>query len=298
MKLLVFRALWGMTGPAAEQIERIAAAGYDGIEGAPPEDMPRADFLRRLDEHHLKLILGAQVDRLDQLETTLKRLADYGPLKIDLHSGRDSFSRDEGRAYFEAALRLEDDIRLPVGHETHRGRMFFSPWDTAFYLREFPALKIVADYSHWVTVCERLPDDQADALELANQRAIHIHGRVGYEEGPQVPDPAAPEYAAQLAWHETQWQRNTARRATCTRCRTPISPSRICGRSACGARRARVRSWRKSEGEVMSPVVLRFSSRAASRQVEGNSHVSEKDRVIPLSVSVFSGRVWVTLGDL
>jgi hypothetical protein len=207
MKLLVFRALWGMTGPVAEQIERIAAAGYDGIEGAPPDDMPRADFLRRLDEHHLKLILGAQVDRLDHLEPTLKRLADYGPLKIDLHSGRDSFSRDEGRAYFEAALRLENDIRIPVGHETHRGRMFFTPWDTAFYLREFPSLKIVADYSHWVNVCERLPNDQADVLELANQRAIHIHGRVGYEEGPQVPDPAAPEYAAQLAWHETHWQR-------------------------------------------------------------------------------------------
>jgi hypothetical protein len=207
MKLLVFRALWGMTGPTAEQIERIAAAGYDGIEGAPPEDMPRADFLRRLDEYHLKLILGAQVDARDQLEPTLKRLADYGPLKIGLHSGRDHFSRDEGRVYFETALRLEDDIRIPVGHETHRGRMFFSPWDTAFYLREFPALRIVADYSHWVNVCERLPNDQADALELANQRAIHIHGRVGYEEGPQVPDPAAREYAAQLEWHETHWQR-------------------------------------------------------------------------------------------
>lgn len=205
MNLLVFRAFWGMTGPGAGQIERIAAAGYDGVEGAPPDDMPRAEFLRRLDEHRLALILGAQVDSRDQLEPTLKRLAEYGPLKIDLHSGRDSFSRDEGRAYFETALSIEADIKIPVGHETHRGRMFFSPWDTAFYLREFPTLKIVADYSHWVNVCERLPVDQADALELANRRAIHIHGRVGYEEGPQVPDPAAPEYAGQLAWHESQW---------------------------------------------------------------------------------------------
>jgi hypothetical protein len=207
MKLLVFRALWGMVGSPAEQIERIAAAGYDGIEGAPPDEMPRAEFLRRLYEHKLALILGAQVDTRAQLEPTLKRLAEYGPLKIGLHSGRDSFSRDEGRAFFEEALRVEAEIKIPVGHETHRGRMFFSPWDTAFYLREFPALNMVADYSHWVNVCERLPDDQAEALELANQHAIHIHGRVGYEEGPQVPDPAAPEYAAQLAWHEKQWQR-------------------------------------------------------------------------------------------
>jgi len=119
----------------------------------------------------------------------------------------DCFSRDEGRAFFEEALRLEEAIGIPVGHETHRGRMFFSPWDTAFYLREFPALKIVADYSHWVNVCERLPEDQREALDLANRAAIHIHGRVGYEEGPQVPDPSAPEYAAQRDWHEQQWQR-------------------------------------------------------------------------------------------
>ena len=207
MKLLVFRAFWGMTGPIAAQIEQIAAAGYDGVEGAPPDDMPSDEFLRRLDDHKLTLILGGFVNSRDDLEPTLKRLADYGPMKIDLHSGRDSFSRDEGRAYFEEALRLEAEIGIPIGHETHRGRMFFTPWDTAFYLREFPTLQIVADYSHWVNVCERLPDDQAAALELANQRTIHIHGRVGYEEGPQVPDPAAPEYADQLTWHEKQWQR-------------------------------------------------------------------------------------------
>jgi sugar phosphate isomerase/epimerase len=206
MKLLVFRALWGMTGPTEQQIERIAAAGYDGVEGGPPEAVSRQAFAALLEKHNLKLILGAQVSDQKDIEPTLKRLAEYGPMMIDLHSGRDSMTRDEGRAYFEAALRVEEAIGIPVGHETHRGRLFFSPWDTAFYLNEFDALKIVADYSHWVNVCERLPDDQAEALELANRRAIHVHGRVGYEEGPQVPDPSAPEYAAQLAWHETQWQ--------------------------------------------------------------------------------------------
>jgi hypothetical protein len=208
MKLMVFRALWGMTGPMANQIERIAAAGYDGVEGAPPDpdEMPRADFMRRVEEHRLALILGAQVDSRDQLEPTLKRLADFGPIKLDLHSGRDCMSHDEGCAYFEEALKLEQAIGVPVGHETHRGRMFFTPWDTAFYLREFGSLRIVADYSHWVNVCERLPDDQAEALDLANRRALHIHGRVGYEEGPQVPDPAAQEYADHLIWHEKQWK--------------------------------------------------------------------------------------------
>lgn len=207
MKLLVFRALWGMTGPLEAQVAQIAAAGYDGVEGAPPNpaDMTPAAFLALLERHHLQFIAGAFVTDKADLAPTLNRLAEYAPLKIDLHSGQDSMTRDEGSAFFEEALRIEATLGVPVGHETHRGRAFFTPWDTAYYLRQFDTLKIVADYSHWVNVCERLPDDQADALALANARAIHIHGRVGYEEGPQVPDPAAPEYARHLAWHEAQW---------------------------------------------------------------------------------------------
>ena len=33
----------------------------------------------------------------------------------------------------------------------------------------------------------------------------HIHARVGYAEGPQVPDPRAPEYLSALERHEGWW---------------------------------------------------------------------------------------------
>lgn len=208
MKLLVLRALWGMTGAYPEQVEHVAAAGYDGIEAWPDQfAVSRSEFLSPVQQHGLQLIVGALIQTADELESALTRLAEYEPLKINLHSGRDSMTRDEGCAFFERAMRIEERIGVPVAHETHRGRLFFTPWDTAFYLRQFDTLKVTADYSHWVNVCERLPDDQAEALELANGRAIHIHGRVGYEEGPQVPDPSALEYAEHLAWHEHQWQR-------------------------------------------------------------------------------------------
>lgn len=206
MPVPIFRALWGMVGELPEQLERIAAAGYDGIEvWAAGFGIKAPELGRLLAAHSLQLIMASSVDTTADLEPTLKRLAEYEPLRINLHSGRDSFSREEGCAYFEEALRVESLINLPVSYETHRGRMFFTPWDTAYYLKQFDTLKITADYSHWVNVCERVPDDQAEAIALANQRAIHIHGRVGYEEGPQVPDPAAPEYASHLAWHERQW---------------------------------------------------------------------------------------------
>ncbi len=207
MKLLVFRALWGMTGAFQDQIERVAAAGYDGFEFWPGQwTIDRQEIVKLAASYHLKMIVGALVPSQDHLIPTLTELAEFEPLRINLHSGRDNMTQDEACAFFEEALHVESKIGFPVGHETHRGRILFTPWATAYYLRQFPLLRITADYSHWVNVCERLPEDEAAALELANQRTIHIHGRVGYEEGPQVPDPSAPEYAAQLAWHEAQWK--------------------------------------------------------------------------------------------
>ena len=43
MQLIIFRALWGMTGPFEEQIERIAAAGYDGVDGYPAASDPHGE---------------------------------------------------------------------------------------------------------------------------------------------------------------------------------------------------------------------------------------------------------------
>lgn len=207
MDLVVFRSLWGMTGSIEAMVQAVADSGYDGIEAwfevVPPPDQ----FLPLLQARGLKLIMAGHASTIADLEPTLTRLAAYKPLKIGLHSGRDSMSQDEGCRFYEHALKLEADLGIPVLHETHRGRALFTPWTTAFYLKAFPNLRIVADLSHWVNVCERLPDDQQEALELVHQRTGHIHGRVGYEEGPQVPDPRAPEYAYAVEWHEAQWRK-------------------------------------------------------------------------------------------
>ncbi len=197
----------GHDGSLTENLDLIAASGYDGVDAWIGNGAPTANELIALSNARgLRRVAATTVDSADEIGPTLRRLAEYEPVHINLHSGRDSMSHDEGSRFFEAALKVEAEIGVPVVHETHRGRLLYTPWDTAFYLRQFEALHINADYSHWVNVCERLPDDQAEALTLANQRARYIHGRVGYEEGPQVPDPSAPEYASQLAWHERQWQ--------------------------------------------------------------------------------------------
>jgi len=207
MKLEIYRALWGMEGSLESQFERIAAAGYDGAEvWLSGSNFDRSQILRLAEQHHLRLIVAGAIATIAEIQPTLQAFAEYNPVKINIQSGIDSMTFDEGKRFVEAMLEAEGKLGFTVMQETHRGKLLYTPWVAAAYLREFPELHITADYSHWVNVCERLPVDQAEALTLANQRARHIHGRVGYEEGPQVPDPSAPEYAAQLDWHETQWK--------------------------------------------------------------------------------------------
>lgn len=207
MQVLIFRALWGMTGTLDEQFERISAAGYDGVECWPRFlGLNPARLQKLLDRYSLRLITAGRIEAADELDRELEFLAAFAPVKINIQGGRDAMTYSEGVGFFETALAVEQSIGVPVVHETHRGCLLFTPWVTAAFLRELPVLKLTADYSHWVNVCERLPDDQAAALTLANERSFHVHGRVGYAEGPQVPDPAAPEYAVELAWHEQQWE--------------------------------------------------------------------------------------------
>jgi hypothetical protein len=42
-------------------------------------------------------------------------------------------------------------------------------------------------------------------VKKAAQRCIHIHGRVGYEAGPQVADPRAYEYSRHVTAFERWW---------------------------------------------------------------------------------------------
>jgi hypothetical protein len=49
-------------------------------------------------------------------------------------------------------------------------------------------------------------DCEWDSITRVAQQAHHIHGRVGYDQGPQVPHPGAPEYAEALASHQRCWE--------------------------------------------------------------------------------------------
>jgi sugar phosphate isomerase/epimerase len=212
MRLLLFRHLWGVSGSWEEVFPKFKAAGYHGIETSvpPPEDCERLQ--RLLSQHGLELILqvftsGETVDaHLESFRRQIEEARLLRPHLINAHSGRDAWDESEALRFFERALAIEDAAGVTVAHETHRGRILFQPWICRRLLAQFKRLQLCCDYSHWVCVCERLLEDQHEILQQCASRCVHLHARVGYEQGPQVSDPRAPEYAAQLAAHESWWR--------------------------------------------------------------------------------------------
>ncbi|XEC94660.1 sugar phosphate isomerase/epimerase family protein [Paenibacillus tarimensis] len=219
MELKMYKAAWGMPGGWEKRIKQISEAGYTGIETPMPSRADETLFRELLDQYHLDLILQIYTgcehnekpypdtakEHTISLETQMERAVTFKPVMINSQSAKDSMPYDEQLAFYEQSIRIEQQAGIPIAHETHRGRAMFTPWSTARLLRDLPDLHIAADFSHWCCVCESLLPDHAESLSLAAKHAIHIHGRVGYEQGPQVPDFRAPEYEYALVQFERWW---------------------------------------------------------------------------------------------
>jgi sugar phosphate isomerase/epimerase len=220
MELEIYRQLWGVTTPLGRALPRFKDEGFSGVEHELPAAGESAELRQALVTaglHSIPLV-GSHGDTFDEhlvsLTEQVRRAAEYEPRLITCHTGADRWPIADALAILEHALALEADVGIPLAHETHRTRVLFSPWQTLELLRRLPGLKLCCDYSHWVVVAERLLDDEVDVLDACAERCIHIHARVGYQEGPQVPDPAAPEYRSELLAHERWWDQIWASQET------------------------------------------------------------------------------------
>jgi hypothetical protein len=214
MELKYFKSRWEAGDLVLEEfLEQVKEAGFDGAEIYFPdlEETPE-EVAARLREHGLMLVAqmgtaGRTVDEhLVSLEELIPRCAAAEPVLVNSQTGRDWFSFDDNRRIFERALELSERHRVHVVHETHRSRPTFCTTETLRHLEALPDLRLTADISHWMCVHESDLSDQAEALAAVVPRVDHIHARVGYAEGPQVPHPLAPEYEAVLDAHVRFWQ--------------------------------------------------------------------------------------------
>lgn len=214
MELKLFRHLWGVGNPLAA-LPRFKSKGYHGIEVGILVMPDHERLVEGIHAHGFDFIpqiftadftQEPDVSRhVDSFARHLETVAAFDPMMVVAHSGCDAWTPAEAESFYRQALSIAAGYSFPIAHETHRGRYFYNPWNCAAMLDLFPGLRLCCDFSHWVCVCERLIDDQLDIIRQAAGRCIHLHARVGFENGPQVPDPAAPQYATHLAAHERWW---------------------------------------------------------------------------------------------
>jgi sugar phosphate isomerase/epimerase len=219
MQLKLYKTLWGFDGDHVDAVEAAVDAGFDGIEGPPPGDAgQRRRFKRALATHGLDYIAeictaGSYVpDRratvAEHLASLKQRLAwsrELNPRFVTSLAGCDAWAEQQSIDFFGSAMALAAAFELPISFETHRSRSLFNPWTTRRIATALPAMQLTVDFSHWCVVCERLMDTELDVIETLAPQVRHIHARVGYEQGPQVPHPAAPEYAEALHAHQRWW---------------------------------------------------------------------------------------------
>lgn len=211
MRLKLFRHLWGLEQPWEQAFEQIRAQGYAGIETLLPAPADESRFTDLLTKHELEFIVtvhtrGSSVrEDLASLRQQSERAARLNGRFVAAQAGSDDFDASDAAEFYAEALKIEAGVGIAIAHETHRGRPLFHPRATARIIERFPALKLVCDFSHWVCVCERLIDDALPVIHRVAEQAHHIHARVGYAQGPQVPDPRVERYRAEVEAHERWW---------------------------------------------------------------------------------------------
>lgn len=198
MKLLMLCPQWGSEHlPLEDFFLKVKDAGYDGIETWVPEDInERKKFISLLSRYQLKSVSHQHQAKGNGIDKYCKSLEHYlylsmecNPLLINSHSGRDYFSFDEQLQVIDTVEEFSIKNNITIAHETHRGRIGFSPYNAMELFKQRPDMKITADFSHWTCVTESWLENSTTILEEAIKRSKHLHARVGYTQGPQIPDP-------------------------------------------------------------------------------------------------------------
>ena len=213
---------WGSENDTADVfVDKVMSAGYEGVEIFLPKltDTFTEVFMEEMEsvmnknpeflfiaQHITSVENGSVDDYIARVKTNLTQLTSLQPSFINSHTGKDYFSFDENCKVIEAALNISNKTGIRILHETHRGRFSFHAASLIPYLQKFPEMELVGDFSHFCNVSESMLQEQEEILEQIIPHVSHIHARVGYEQGPQVNDPFAPEWQKHFSVFEKWWQ--------------------------------------------------------------------------------------------
>ncbi|VGO19122.1 sugar phosphate isomerase/epimerase family protein [Pontiella sulfatireligans] len=193
----------------------VAKAGFDGIElnlsTDPAETVVQLDLLKENGLEYVAQHSGTCAHDFEEHKAhyreNLERITALKPQKLNCHTGIDFFTFEQNLEIVDIALEVGASCGVPIVHETHRGRFPYHAALTFQYLEARTELRLTADFSHWCCVSESLLEGQEAFVDMAIERADHIHSRVGYDQGPQINDPRAPENAYIVERFLSWWDR-------------------------------------------------------------------------------------------
>lgn len=203
--------------PFATYLDRVVADGFDAAEcfllpiTEPAPEIRDGVASRKLFLVGQVITLGkTPAEHQESMTTQVKNAHACGARFVNCHTGSDFFSFADNVALFQHAATLSQDLGLSILHETHRGRALFNLPDTMRYLDAVPGLELTSDISHFMCVHESELREHAPWLDRVIERTRHIHARVGFNEGPQVAHPLAPEWNGLLEHYLALWKKMAA----------------------------------------------------------------------------------------
>lgn len=225
MELLFFCPRWG-----SEQLDwrnfltTVKKDGYDGVEWAISSEISVKEInetFQKINDFGLKIIAqhfdtytANFYEHRKAYIAWLNKIKDFNIYAINSQTGKDFFSMEQNQELIDEAQKISVATGINIYHETHRGKFSFAAHVTKKYMEADAHLKITLDASHCLNVAESYLEDQPEAMNLAISRTEHIHARVGHPEGPQISDPAAPEFSQTLDTHLKWWDTVVKRKET------------------------------------------------------------------------------------
>ncbi len=215
MKIKFFCPQWGSKDlDNIKFVKKVNAAGYDGIEMSLPLDKTKKELILKDIKNHDLLFIAQHWETVTtdfeahkkEYRQRIENLASANPVLINSQTGRDFFSFEQNAELITLANDIAKQHGVHLVHETHRSKFSFAAHIVANFINKIPDLRIGFDVSHWCAVAETFLDDQKENVELGISRADHIHARVGFPEGPQIPDPRLPEWQDAVEIHIAWWK--------------------------------------------------------------------------------------------
>lgn len=234
MTIKFFCPRWGNTQSWNDFLLQVKQAGYNGIEaGIAPDITPaELDSIYNLSAQHGLEVIGqhystydADFNRhYDNYCSWFEMMSPYPSVRINTQTGKDFFTFEQNKQLVDFTVTYSEKYNMPLSHETHRNKFTFAAHITKEYLQRLDYLRLTLDLSHWVNVAESYLEDQQEAVDLAISRTDHLHARVGYPEGPQVPDPRVPEWQGALNHHLAWWDKVIATKKAAGASQFTIAP--------------------------------------------------------------------------